>query len=263
MRNLFLALVLCACGGYDPSFEGGDAADDAHLGIRKGQGQVVDQGDAAGEAQGGQAGGTISTGGLPNTGGLQTGGVQNMGGMQTGGAVASGGTQAGGTQGTGGAPVCVPIPELLNGRDDDCDGVIDNGVPGVVHFEEHAYFVAGTNALQKDAKKTCETAGYNLVRVDSAQENEFLQLQGLFTPHKWLRATDLEKEGVWRDDEGPLTYTNWTVGQPNDCDKTRPDGVFDPTLPCGPEDCAVSGTTWRDLSCETQRSSVLCEADLK
>lgn len=46
------------------------------------------------------------------------------GGTSTGGI--GGGAGAGGSAGSG--PVCVPTAEVCNGKDDDCDGVIDNGL---------------------------------------------------------------------------------------------------------------------------------------
>ncbi|HJZ85143.1 MAG TPA: MopE-related protein [Polyangia bacterium] len=79
------------------------------------------------------AGCTIRGVELSDDGGAGTGGRGGTGGAgATGGAGGAGGT--GGTGGRGdagstdaGADACVPQPESCNGRDDDCDGVIDNG----------------------------------------------------------------------------------------------------------------------------------------
>lgn len=257
MRNLFLALVLCACG-YDSSIEGGDAADDAHLGIRKGQGQVVDPGNDAGEAQGGQTGGTISTGGLPNTGGAQTGGT-STGGVQN---------ASGGAPGSGGVAPCVPVPvaEEFNGKDDDCDGEVDDGIAGVKRYGGSTYFF-GSDAYKAEALTFCKDKGYDSVTVSNSDENDFIA-SNIVHPNGsyWLGLTDREAEAVWAwDDLAQSEYFSWGAGQPNDCDRTNASGVFDPLLPCGPEDCVIVGQTgkWKDFSCDRQKSKVLCELRLE
>src|SRR5262249_7800467 len=67
------------------------------------------------------AGCTIRGVELSDDGGAGTGGRGGTGGAgATGGRGDAGSTDAG-------ADACVPQPESCNGRDDDCDGVIDNG----------------------------------------------------------------------------------------------------------------------------------------
>lgn len=65
----------------------------------------------------------------------------------------------------------------------------------------------------------------------------------------WLGATDNLKEGewIWQSSGKTMTYSNWTVGEPNNC--------------CGGENCLEMSAnlgTWNDASC-TNSFSVLCE----
>ncbi len=69
------------------------------------------------------SGGGSSTAGQ---GGSGTQGGSSAGGQ--GGSVAQAGTDGGGAAGDT-STACTPHPELCNGKDDDCDGTIDNGCP--------------------------------------------------------------------------------------------------------------------------------------
>lgn len=115
---LVVVLLTSACGsdaGMSPhEFSGGSGGSvlerDAGLPrvVRGNPGSIDASAHNADSADG--AGGT---GGVSGAGGVAVGGTGGIGGV-------------GGTGGSG--PVCMPTTEVCNGKDDDCDGVVDNGL---------------------------------------------------------------------------------------------------------------------------------------
>jgi hypothetical protein len=75
--------------------------------------------DNGGAGSAGQSG-AVAQGGAVNQGG--------SGGAGQGGSVAQGATDSGGAAGDT-SVTCTPHAEICNGKDDDCDGTIDNGCP--------------------------------------------------------------------------------------------------------------------------------------
>jgi hypothetical protein len=169
----------------------------------------------------------------------------------------------------------------------DCDGVVANGcehngaAPGVGGglgpCEPDTNCVKQTNLGQTYwfctndrmwpiARSRCQLQLLgDLVRIDSPEENTFLQ--GFLTEGSWIGASDAATEGQWRwaDNNvqfwmggpapggGPVTgnYANWLSTEPNNGNNS---------------DCAriaLSGGTWLDEDCGTTRGFV-CEiqADL-
>ena len=84
--------------------------------------------------------------------------------------------------------------------------------------------------------------GYHLVTIDDATENTWLdgRIDSYSTARWWIGFNDVTVEGYW-DWDGPYSsYTNWSVGEPNNYG--------------GYEDCAVlnqfaGAGTWNDIHC--------------
>jgi hypothetical protein len=166
-----------------------------------------------------------------------SGGSGGSGG--TGGAGGSGGS-TGGTGGSGGS------------TGGTCPA-------GQTSFNGHCYASSGAQAFNyTESVWLCAMVGpgYQLVRIDSAAENQFVSsLVG--ATETWIGADDRTTEGTWTwfgggspiwtggATGGPAAgaYTNFASGEPND------------TGDCGR---MIAGGTWRDVAC-TSRYSILCE----
>ncbi|XP_078314553.1 perlucin-like [Crassostrea virginica] len=70
-----------------------------------------------------------------------------------------------------------------------------------------------------EAMRMCEIHGGYLARVESAEEQTFIEnlLQGLHGRMYWLGGSDWSKEGswVWEPYGSAINYTNWHHGQPD------------------------------------------------
>ena len=72
------------------------------------------------------------------------------------------------------------------------------------------------------AQKKCKTLGADLVKIESAEENEFVETTFL-APYAssgvayWIGLSDQENEGEWKWTDGSLLSgnSNWKVGSPN------------------------------------------------
>jgi hypothetical protein len=111
------------------------------------------------------------------------------------------------------------------------------------------YFSCSVAANWMDANATCASAGMDLVRVDGAEEDEWLR--ALVDADAWIGATDGDAEGKWRwsrdgaqfwmGGAGGSTvgglYAGWGSTEPNDifsiedCARIEPDGWAD--VDCG------------------------------
>ncbi len=97
-----------------------------------------------------------------------------------------------------------------------------------------------------DADASCTTLDMHLVKIDSAEENDFVasNMFGTNLNFIWLGGDDIATEGswLWRDDalfwtgtssgSAPTgVYTNWYPGYPGgnntDCLEMRDDGTWD------------------------------------
>jgi hypothetical protein len=167
---------------------------------------------------------------------------------------------------------CVPSVERCDGRDNDCNGRIDEGAacpPGCVGATHggHGYmlcYAPMTRSAWSAAEAACVNAGMHLVRVDDAAENAFIRATAdtvNFDGAIWLGGSDAmsERRWVWVDGTpfwmgGPggmpvaNRYSNWATGEPND-------GT--PNIDCAAMQ-AGGAATWRDVRCMT-RNAYMCE----
>lgn len=146
-----------------------------------------------------------------------------------------------------------PIGELCNGKDDDCDGNIDEGagVCGdctVSTYSGHTYMFCTSPKEWADARTSCSNRGYHLVTMNSDEENTWVFSQ-LPSTYWWIGANDLTTEGTWTWVDGTAwSYTNWWGGEPNN--KGNED--------CGEINYLGRGAKWNDHLCYLQKPFI-CE----
>lgn len=156
------------------------------------------------------------------------------------------------------------LPETCNGRDDDCDGAIDEDAgcpceviagPGGVPGRLSAYLLCREGRNWVLARQLCQGVGYDLVALEDAAEDAFVYgaIASRGFGGTWLGLNDRAAEGVWIWLDGaPVGYSHWDRGEPNDGGN-------------GGEDCGIvmtgdgRQTEWDDRGCESVRPFV-CEA---
>ena len=103
------------------------------------------------------------------------------------------------------------------------------------------YLIVESGMSWPDAAKWCEDRHGTLMTIESAAENAYIwklaqqRYRDTNSIRLWLGATDKEKEGTWRWQDGsPVRYKNWGAGQPDNAG--------------GQEHYAVmwTGGTWND-----------------
>ena len=145
--------------------------------------------------------------------------------------------------------------ETCDGVDDDCDDATDeDGVcPCDVETQDgNTYMFCTSPETWDDALATCESYGYSLASVASADENAWLDVEvdSRTTQKWWFGFNDQDTEGtfVWADGSDVL-YTNWHSGEPNNAGSG--------------EDCTQlnrwAGGDWNDEPCGSPFPYV-CEA---
>jgi hypothetical protein len=165
---------------------------------------------------------------------------------------------------TGGTP---PMTETCNGRDDDCNGVIDDGAADclgtlsgmgntcTIQYRPgsgSAYLLCTTTRSWTAARDACAAVGYHLVTVDSMAEQDWLHMRTMLAGagEWWIGLMDIDGDGDYEDDEwhgGMRTsYRRWGSGEPTH------------TGQCVFLDNGDSGG-WDDKSCGGGRRFV-CEA---
>lgn len=99
------------------------------------------------------------------------------------------------------------------------------------------YLISSQDASWPDALSSCQSWGGSLVKIDSRVEDDLLgeRMSTTF----WIAASDRVQEGqMFWSGGAPLTFTNWSPGQPDDFQ--------------GREDCVVKTSpagTWNDRPC--------------
>lgn len=139
-------------------------------------------------------------------------------------------------------------PEVCNGRDDDCDGLIDDH-PDCPRCQERPADDGGTLLFCfqplpfAEAGADCVAAGGHLVSIHDAATQDALSAAAfaIVAQDWWIGANDLDTEGVFAWTDGsPFDFARWADGEPNDWDHR--------------EDCAHlaawAGGRWNDLPCD-------------
>jgi hypothetical protein len=205
-----------------------------------GAAELVDGGAASADEAG--AGGAVDVGGTSgNAGGAGAGGT-NSGGTNSGG-TNSGGTNSGGT--SGGPGVCVPDATC------SCDV-----------FQGHDYRFCTVLAIFDEAAAACQSANMSMIRVDSAEENDWLLqqfiAQGMFkgggAPIVFLGGSDLQTSGQWVWQDGTLFWDGAAIGG------VYSNFAFAPKA--GKGDCLgmTSDGNWSGRACNSGNATVACEA---
>jgi hypothetical protein len=139
-------------------------------------------------------------------------------------------------------------PEACNGRDDNCNALVDEGdglCPcTVISSAGHAYQFCITPLPWVEAEAACQASGYHLTTIENASEQAFLSTGADLYSHAkfWIGINDRAVEGTFAWASGlPVTYTNWQPGEPNDAG--------------GGEDCGqinrfYPASTWNDEPCD-------------
>lgn len=129
-------------------------------------------------------------------------------------------------------------------------------------FAGHHYQIYWARSPWHVAKQRCEAAGGHLVRIESREEQRFIDELIKRSPGPrfliglgyWADGSDAKSEGAWQYSDGrPLVYTNWAATQPDNYD-----GVQHYLTIRGSDD--ENPGTWDDIW-PSQRQSYICEWD--
>ncbi|NQV52398.1 MAG: gliding motility-associated C-terminal domain-containing protein, partial [Flavobacteriales bacterium] len=110
----------------------------------------------------------------------------------------------------------------------------------------HSYYLTNASLSKTAAQTLASNMGGYLAAITSAAENDFITfLASSPTLPPWIGLSDAVSEGTFVWDNGePVSYTNWTVGEPNNS---------------GNEDCVQLYTTgtWNDVTCAGSYPAVI------
>ncbi|MBN2695071.1 VCBS repeat-containing protein [bacterium] len=116
-------------------------------------------------------------------------------------------------------------------------------------YNSAKYYLICNETIKNYANATsyCSSLGGNLLKIETAAENQFIQ--PLLLGNTFMGADDIDVEGefLWFDNSS-LYYSNWRESQPDNYQDN--------------EDCLMiySDGSWNDISCETELSFI-CETD--
>jgi hypothetical protein len=155
-------------------------------------------------------------------------------------------------------PACVPQgPEVCNGRDDDCDGVIDNGAGCTFTAYQFAGLGksyawtdgAGATLTWADADARCKLFGYHLAIIDSAAQMDIIRSHAASAVALyWIGLSKAQGEWTWIDGARPV-YAAWAPGADTSPTKTCALLRFD----------VSNAGVWTPEDCSSHRG-MLCQA---
>lgn len=119
-------------------------------------------------------------------------------------------------------------------------GACQDSIPGFMYigtFNNHKYFCSLQPANWINAKAHCESVGGYLCSMNSTTENNWVASK-LMGQTAYIGLHDSRVEGLFEwVDKGPLTFTNWYPGQPNNANGDQdyvellPDGTWNDQYP--------------------------------
>ena len=124
---------------------------------------------------------------------------------------------------------------------------------GWERFGRHCYLVSGYTGTRDQARSYCGARGGDLVKINSAEENEFVlnliqqrqpSLREVWIDLKWYSSV---KQFLWNDNSVPV-YKNWAPHEPNG-KANEPCGI----MWVGHNVSFRPSGTWNDRSCTNAR----------
>ncbi|XP_067828972.1 CD209 antigen-like protein C isoform X2 [Heptranchias perlo] len=111
-------------------------------------------------------------------------------------------------------------------------------------FEQNCYYFSSSETTWDEAQKSCTSMDANLLVINSAEEQVYLQ--GNLNDNHWIGLSDSVEEGNWSWVDGTDYASNvkfWESGQPNSN---------------GDEGCVVAAANaaWHDWPCSSRHSSI-------
>ncbi|UJR83821.1 C-type lectin domain-containing protein [Sandaracinus amylolyticus] len=167
-------------------------------------------------------------------------------------ALADAGPDLDGGPGDAGVVPCAPgMPERCDGRDQDCDDLVDEGAGDcgcdrVLGARGRSYLFCTTHRNYVDARAFCAARGYDLVVIDDADENAFVRTEQRTRGNDFLIGLDdrdtertfvwVDRRTAWRNGTSEL-FATWASGQPDDflgedCVQMRDNGRWN-DVDCG------------------------------